>query len=128
MIKGPFVHKKAQENFERKTHKRVIKVYDAEQGVMDKWVAYLAHHALAGVGVRVVRWHRAPIGVGEKTNEYFKSEMRGFAAESVKKLAAEIVEEEEKAAEAAEAARAKAERKALWEKEEAEREAAEQKS
>ncbi|TCD62287.1 mitochondrial 37S ribosomal protein rsm10 [Steccherinum ochraceum] len=105
VIKGPFVHKKAQENFERKTHKRVVKMYDADQGVVDKYVKYLEHHALAGVGVRVVRWHRAPMGVGEKTVEAVRRELRGprerTSAEKVKSLGEKIVKEETKAAAAA---------------------------
>lgn len=104
MLKGPFVHKKAQENFERKTHKRVVKVYDADQGVVDKWVKYLEHHALAGVGIRVVRWHRAPLGVGEKTVVAMRKELRGVrqetSAEKVKKLGDAIVKEEMQAASA----------------------------
>ncbi|KAI9458986.1 ribosomal protein S10 domain-containing protein [Boletus coccyginus] len=30
VLRGPFVHKKSQENFERRVHKRVIKAWDAE--------------------------------------------------------------------------------------------------
>ncbi|THH27260.1 hypothetical protein EUX98_g6923 [Antrodiella citrinella] len=115
VIKGPFVHKKAQENFERKTHKRVVKVYDADQGVVDKLVAYLEHHELAGVGLRVVRWHRAPVGVGALTMEAMKGQLRRGGAEGrkgeavttgqkVKKLGERIVAEETKAAKAKEEA------------------------
>lgn len=50
--KGPFVHKKSQENFERRTHKRVIKVWDADAQVVDRWLEFLRIHAMAGVGMR----------------------------------------------------------------------------
>lgn len=108
VIKGPFVHKKAQENFERKTHKRVVKVYDADQDVVDKLLAYLEHHALAGVGLRAVRWHRAPVGVGAQTVESVRKTLRGgmsgglvegeTSKERVKRLGERIVREETKAA------------------------------
>ncbi|KAH8105453.1 ribosomal protein S10 domain-containing protein [Cristinia sonorae] len=109
VIKGPFVHKKAQENFERKTHKRVVKVYDADQEVVDRLVRYLGRHELAGVGMRVVRWHRAPVGVGRKTVEVMAREVRSVggaaqaveaqtSAEKVKKLGEQIIREEAAAA------------------------------
>ncbi|EJT98265.1 ribosomal protein S10, partial [Dacryopinax primogenitus] len=61
VIKGPFVHKKTQENFVRLTHKRAIRLYDANPGVLEMYFAYLRAHALAGVGVRAIRWDRAPL-------------------------------------------------------------------
>ncbi|KZT35975.1 ribosomal protein S10, partial [Sistotremastrum suecicum HHB10207 ss-3] len=56
--RSPFVHKKSQENFERKTHKRLLKAWDTNPGVIDKWMRYLQRHSLAGVGMRVVKWER----------------------------------------------------------------------
>lgn len=58
------MHKKSQENFERKVHKRVIKAWDADADVVARWVAYLRAHALAGVGMKVITWDRVPLGVG----------------------------------------------------------------
>jgi len=51
--KGPFVHKKSQENFERRTHKRVIKVWDSNPEVVERWLTFLRIHAMEGVGMRV---------------------------------------------------------------------------
>ncbi|KAF6752604.1 ribosomal protein S10 domain-containing protein, partial [Ephemerocybe angulata] len=62
--KSPFVHKSSQENFERRTHKRCVKAWDADPEVVERWVGYLRRHAMGGVGVRVVRWERAALGVG----------------------------------------------------------------
>ncbi|KAH9979577.1 ribosomal protein S10 domain-containing protein, partial [Lactifluus volemus] len=59
--RGPFAHKKSQENFERRVHARAIKAFDADDEVVDRWVRYLEAHALPGVGMRVVRWHRLPV-------------------------------------------------------------------
>ncbi|KAL1742974.1 ribosomal protein S10 domain-containing protein, partial [Schizophyllum fasciatum] len=58
VIKSPFVHKKSQENFERRTHKRVIKAWDADGEVVRRWAAYLRKHAMGGVGMRMVIWDR----------------------------------------------------------------------
>ncbi|KAF7795287.1 hypothetical protein EIP86_006441 [Pleurotus ostreatoroseus] len=66
VLRGPFVHKKSQENFERRTYKRVIKAWDADGEVVARWVRYLEKNLVPGVGMRVVRWERAPVGVGRK--------------------------------------------------------------
>ena len=63
--KSPFVHKKSQENFERKVHKRVMKLFDADKAVVDNLVRYLEENAIGGVGMRVVQWERVPLHVGE---------------------------------------------------------------
>ncbi|GBE85750.1 ribosomal protein S10 [Sparassis latifolia] len=95
--RGPFVHKKAQENFDRRVHKRAIKAWDAHPAVVERWVRYLEEHAMAGVGIRVVRWQRAPVGVGEKVLERVMGQMRVGAAtkaEKVKALGEKIVQQE----------------------------------
>ena len=50
--KGPFVHKKAQENFTRTTHARVIKVYDSHPHVVERWLHFCRIHAMPGLGQR----------------------------------------------------------------------------
>lgn len=50
--KSPFVHKKAQENFERRTHSRCIKLWDANDEVVDRWLQFLRIHAMDGVGMK----------------------------------------------------------------------------
>ncbi|KAF8645388.1 hypothetical protein AX16_007890 [Volvariella volvacea WC 439] len=64
VLRSPFAHKKSQENFERKVHKRGIKAWDADPEVVARWVQYLRRHALGGVGMRVTRWEHLPLGVG----------------------------------------------------------------
>jgi len=92
--RGPFVHKKSQENFERRTHKRAIKAWDTDPEVIDRWLAYLRKHALGGVGMRVIKWERAPLGVGQKQVQEVKTTL---ASAKIKNLAAKIVKEEQKA-------------------------------
>lgn len=95
VVRGPFVHKKSQENFDRLTHKRVIKAWDTDPEVVERWVRYLERHALPGVGMRVVRWERAPVGVGKKVAETVQAAMQGTKTEEkVKKLGEKIVKQE----------------------------------
>lgn len=63
------MHKKAQENFERKTHKRLIKVWDTDAEVLDKWLRYLRKYAVGGVGIKVQVFEFAEFGVGSKDLE-----------------------------------------------------------
>ncbi|KAJ3838507.1 hypothetical protein F5878DRAFT_641938 [Lentinula raphanica] len=76
VIRAPFAYKKSQENFERKTHKRMIKAWDADPEVIDRWVKYLEKHSMGGVGIRVTKWERLPIGIGKtrlaRVKEAFK--------------------------------------------------------
>ncbi|EMD35834.1 hypothetical protein CERSUDRAFT_106524 [Gelatoporia subvermispora B] len=97
VLKSPFVHKKAQENFERRVHKRLIKAWDADEEVVERMVRYLEMHALAGVGMRVVRWQRAPVGVGEQTLDNVMNRMRlgpQTTAAKVQAIGEEIVKTE----------------------------------
>ncbi len=50
--KSPFVHKKKQENFWRRTHARAIKVWDAEPETLDRWLQFLRIWEMAGVGMK----------------------------------------------------------------------------
>ena len=99
--RGPFAHKKSQENFERRVHARAIKVFDADAEVVDRWVRYVEAHSVPGVGIRVVRWHRLPVGIGRSHLQSVVGRMRlGRSAnkEKVKELGDKIVEVESKAA------------------------------
>ncbi|TFK24453.1 ribosomal protein S10 [Coprinopsis marcescibilis] len=95
--RSPFAHKKSQENFERKTHKRAIKAWDTHPLVVERWCQYLRKHALAGVGMKVTRWNRLPLGYGA-TNASVVNELTHKATkvptEHVKKLADKIIQKE----------------------------------
>ena len=52
VIRSPFVQAKSKENFERRTHKRLLKVYDANPEVVEVWLATLRKHAMPGVGMK----------------------------------------------------------------------------
>ncbi|KAL4072008.1 ribosomal protein S10 domain-containing protein [Scleroderma yunnanense] len=95
VIRGPFVHKKSQENFERRVHKRAIKAWDADPDVVNMWVNYLRKHMMPGIGMRVTRWERAPIGIGQQILQRSMDKLRlDTDADKVKALADQIVQEE----------------------------------
>ncbi|KAJ3514258.1 hypothetical protein NLJ89_g2477 [Agrocybe chaxingu] len=99
VLRSPFAHKKSQENFERRVHKRAIKAWDADPEVVERWVRYLRAHALAGVGMRVTTWDRVPLGIGSavvRGHERYNPAVD--ASKRIKQLGKKIVDEEKKAA------------------------------
>jgi small subunit ribosomal protein S10 len=98
--RSPFAHKKSQENFERRTHKRAIKAWDADPEVVDRWFQYIRQHAMGGVGMRALRWSRMPLGVGATHLQQVKQALTTPQAQ-MKKLADKIVKEEAKKSTAA---------------------------
>lgn len=58
VIKAPFVHAKTKENYQRITHKRLIKAYDTTPEVVDLWVSFLRKHSPAGLGIKVQTYQK----------------------------------------------------------------------
>jgi small subunit ribosomal protein S10 len=79
--KSPFVHKKSQENFQRKEHKRAIKVYDASRASVDLWLRYLKQHAVGGVGVRAEVYEWIEVGQVGREMEVLEGELAGEGVE-----------------------------------------------
>lgn len=96
VIRSPFAHKKSQENFERKVHKRAIKAWDADLEVVEKWIKYIRLHAMGGVGIKVTRWEHVPMGVGQTMLKDVELELerRSSPAEEIKELGEKILREE----------------------------------
>lgn len=93
--RSPFIHKKSQENFERRVHKRAIKAWDADPEVVERWCRYLRHHALGGVGMRVTKWERMPLGVGVTQLAHSTYGLEGSSdSQKIKALGEKIVMEE----------------------------------
>ncbi|KAF8943892.1 mitochondrial 37S ribosomal protein rsm10 [Haplosporangium gracile] len=70
--KSPFIYKKAQETFERKTHKRLLAIKDTHPDVVRRWVQFLKQNAIAGVGMKVTVWENEELGVGQRKLEKAK--------------------------------------------------------
>ncbi|BGP21839.1 30S ribosomal protein S10 [Rhodotorula toruloides] len=76
VVRSPFAHKKSQQNFWRRTHSRVIKVYDGDERIVQAWFAYLASQAMPGVGMKAQYWTYRPVGWGK--NLVSETEMREY--------------------------------------------------
>ncbi|GES76814.1 ribosomal protein S10 [Rhizophagus clarus] len=64
---------KSQENFERKTHKRLLTLKDANKNIIDKLLLYLTKNCPPGIGMRVTRWEWEELGVGKRMLENVKT-------------------------------------------------------
>ncbi|CAG8796974.1 19745_t:CDS:2 [Cetraspora pellucida] len=89
VIRGPFVHKKSQENFERKTHKRLLVIKDTNRAVVDRWLWYLTQNCPPGVGMRVTLWEWNELGVGQKMLDEAKGKEERRMLKDVETLSSE---------------------------------------
>ncbi|KAF8866015.1 Nucleotidylyl transferase [Acephala macrosclerotiorum] len=64
--KGSFIHKKSQENFERRTVRRLIQIKDGEAETQEVWLAFLRKHAYYGIGMKANVWEFSKLGVGKE--------------------------------------------------------------
>lgn len=103
VLRSPFVFKKTQQNFERITHGRGIKAWDAEEEVIDMWAKVLTAHAMPGVGMRITRWKRLEVGAGANELQKVETEIQGVldrrhdgsgVAERVRQMSEQIVAQE----------------------------------
>ncbi|GAA6060381.1 hypothetical protein JCM10212_004634 [Sporobolomyces blumeae] len=103
--RSPFAHKKSQQNFWRKEHKRAIKVWDGNEEVVQAWLAYLRREALGGVGMKAQVFTYRPVGWGQKlgTGDLEEVGEQGLESE-VERLAKDLQEELEAGIEEAEKA------------------------
>lgn len=105
LLRSPFIHKKSQENFERRTHKRVLQVRDGGSEAVRRWLGYLKMNAPGGVGMRATIFEYEEIGVGKRMVEEAKKKQRGSGARleggqakegDVKSMAEKLVKKLEK--------------------------------
>ncbi|RKP26606.1 ribosomal protein S10 domain-containing protein [Syncephalis pseudoplumigaleata] len=69
VLRSPFVHKKAQENFERKHHKRLLQLKDASPETIARLLAYIERTCPAGIGVKVTTWEHESLGQKQKQKQ-----------------------------------------------------------
>jgi small subunit ribosomal protein S10 len=93
VLKGPFVHKKAQENFEKRTHRRAIKVFDTEKEVLDLWLRYLKKNSIGGVGMKAQVWENVEFGYSSKEGEMIKGQIESTSEEDIEKAAQKLMKE-----------------------------------
>jgi small subunit ribosomal protein S10 len=51
-----FIFKKSQENFERITMRRLVQIQDGHPDTVKAWMAFVAKHQVAGVGMKANMW------------------------------------------------------------------------
>ncbi|OAL19890.1 hypothetical protein AYO22_09417 [Fonsecaea multimorphosa] len=73
VLKSNFVNKKAQENFERITMKRLITVYDGHPEVVETWLAFVRKWQFYGVGMKANLWGWEGVDVASKMDHDFTS-------------------------------------------------------
>lgn len=62
-----FVHKKSQENFERRTMRRLIQIHDGHPETVQIWLAFIRKHAYHGVGMKANVWEYEKLGTPVRT-------------------------------------------------------------
>lgn len=75
-----FVHKKSQENFERITLRRLLRIVDGEQRAVRLWLGACMKWQAHGVGMKASVWRQEPLGVGARMDAAAK-ESEAAAAE-----------------------------------------------
>ncbi|TQV92362.1 hypothetical protein V2A60_007051 [Cordyceps javanica] len=72
-----FIFKKSQENFERRTLRRMIQIQDGNPETVQLWLAYLRKHQYYGIGMKANFWEfgSAELGSPEQSLENNTSEL-----------------------------------------------------
>ncbi|VCU38798.1 Bgt-5294 [Blumeria graminis f. sp. tritici] len=63
--KAHFIHKKIQQNYERKTLRRLIQIKDGDSEVVRLWLGFLRKHAYYGVGMKANVWEFCGLDVAK---------------------------------------------------------------
>ena len=61
--RASFIYKKSQENFERKTLRRLIQIKDGHPDAVRVWLAFLRKHQYYGVGMKANVWAYEELGM-----------------------------------------------------------------
>lgn len=82
-----FVHKKSQENFERKTLRRWIRIVDGHPETVNIWLAFLRKHQYYGVGVKANVYEQGPLEVAADMDASAE-EQKSLVEETIQRLVA----------------------------------------
>ncbi|AAS54524.1 AGR035Cp [Eremothecium gossypii ATCC 10895] len=66
VIRAPFAHAKSKENFERHTHKRLLRLWDANPEVVEMFLSYITKHSMAGVGMKCNMFQRESVQLAQE--------------------------------------------------------------
>ncbi|KAF6006412.1 hypothetical protein HII13_005087 [Brettanomyces bruxellensis] len=76
VIRAPFVHAKSKENFERRTYTRMLRLWDANERVVDTFLAYIKENSVWGVGVKVNMYVQEALKPSKQSQEQPGGESR----------------------------------------------------
>ena len=60
--RSSFIFKKSQENFERRTVRRLIQIRDGHPETVEVWLAFLRKHAYYGIGMKANIYEFSKLG------------------------------------------------------------------
>ena len=75
--RSSFIFKKSQENFERRTVRRLIQIKDGNPETVEVWLAFLRKHAYYGVGMKANIFEFEKLGMLYFTLPLFPSPVHG---------------------------------------------------
>lgn len=78
--KSHFIFKKAQENFERITLRRLIQIKDGNPDTVQLWLAYLRKHQYYGVGMKANMWEFSELGAAKTMAPQGEEQMKELDA------------------------------------------------
>jgi ribosomal protein S10 len=91
--KGPFVHAKTKEVFERITYTRLIQVFDSHPDVVKEWIQYVNKNLPAGIHLKIEEFEWVEMKFADKnaerkktTQEQFEERVMGHVQEYLKKF------------------------------------------
>ncbi|KAM3073811.1 Tryptophan--tRNA ligase, mitochondrial [Clarireedia jacksonii] len=97
--RSSFIYKKSQENFERRTVRRLIQIKDGHPETVQIWLAFLRKHAYYGIGMKANVWEYNKLGVGkamdanmEEMKEYMEPHWELFGRKQDAQTADKVVE------------------------------------
>src|SRR2546423_4537311 len=72
IVRSPFIFKKHQENFERRTYSRLVTIKDGNPDVVEMWISYCVDNQFHGTGMKLNLFTHDYVGVGKTMSDDIK--------------------------------------------------------
>src|SRR5256714_1526937 len=72
LVRSPFIFKKHQENFERRTYSRLVTIKDGNPDVVEMWISYCVDNQFHGTGMKLNLFTHDYVGVGKTMSDDIK--------------------------------------------------------
>ncbi|KAJ3322110.1 mitochondrial 37S ribosomal protein rsm10 [Boothiomyces sp. JEL0866] len=90
VMKGPFVHAKSKQVFERKTYKRLIQVFDSHPESLKEWIKYVNESLPAGIDLETERFERKSLSYVDTLPDEPKDSYETTVRENIEKYLKEF--------------------------------------